>query len=181
MTTALRTDRLDLRPPRPEDADELFAAIADFDIVRYLSTPPWPYTRAAADGYVARVTAAAAEGRGIYFTVRRLSDGRLVGNADLRFDPERTAHFGYWIAKEFWGQGYATEALGAILEHGFGALGLDRIWGAAMPENPASVRVMEKHGLEDAGMMTVKRPNFGDAVEMAVRDIRRADWLDRRS
>ena len=60
----------------------------------------------------------------------------------------------YYIVRDHWGQGYATEASRACLDHGFADLGLDRIIGLAWPDNPASLRVMEKSGMTYEGMHT---------------------------
>ncbi|MBO6559392.1 MAG: GNAT family N-acetyltransferase [Nisaea sp.] len=173
------TERLAFRAPAFSDGDALYAQMNDFDIIKYLTSVPWPYKRADADAYIERARSGRAEGKGHYFLVIERASEAIVGTIDLRFDPEKTAHFGYWFAKSSWGRGYASEALAAILEFGFGTLGLENIWGAAMPENPASIRVMEKCGLRNAGMIEVPRPNFGDRVDMVKLDMRRADWLAR--
>jgi [ribosomal protein S5]-alanine N-acetyltransferase len=78
----------------------------------------------------------------------------LVGNASiLRYprsqpedEPRRAATVGFEIAHPYWGQGYATEALRALLNWGFEALDLHRIWGDCVAENAGSWRAMEKLG-----------------------------------
>jgi RimJ/RimL family protein N-acetyltransferase len=55
---------------------------------------------------------------------------------------------GYAIAKEKWGNGYATEAAAAAVDHAFRRLKLERIVAVAYPENTASIRVMEKLGMK---------------------------------
>ena len=54
---------------------------------------------------------------------------------------------GWWLAKEFWGQGLATEAAREVLRDGFERVGLSRIIAAAMPENAASIAIMGKLGM----------------------------------
>lgn len=174
------TDRLAFKVPALSDGDALFERMNDFDIVKYLTSVPWPYKRADADIYIERTRKGRAERTGVFYLVLEKTSREILGTIDLRFDPERTAHFGYWFAKAAWGRGYASEALTAILDFGFERLGLDRIWGAAMPENAASIRVMEKCGLQDAGTCDVERPNFGDTVTMVKLEILRGDWEDRR-
>ena len=58
---------------------------------------------------------------------------------------------GYWIARSFWGRGYATEAASAFLAFGFRELGLHRIWAWCIAENLASARVLEKIGMRQEG------------------------------
>ncbi|UUX51407.1 GNAT family N-acetyltransferase [Nisaea acidiphila] len=176
---AVTTERLAFKQPELADGDALFERMNDFDIVKFLTSVPWPYRRADADAYIERARSGRAEGNGHYYLVLDKATRAILGTVDLRFDPEETAHFGYWYAKAAWGRGYASEALTALLDFGFGSLGLRNIWGAAMPQNPASIRVMEKCGLTDVGRIEVERPNFGDAVEMVKLNMRRADWLAR--
>ena len=173
------TERLGFRPPEPADDDALFGLMNDFGIVRYLTSVPWPYTRPDADTYIERARTGRAEKKGLYYLILDRMTKEPLGTIDLRFDPEETAHFGYWLATHVWGRGYASEALAALLDFGFGSLGLRRIWGAAMPDNPASIRVMEKCGLARAGTMRVKRPNFGDEVDMVQFDLSLSGWQAR--
>jgi RimJ/RimL family protein N-acetyltransferase len=58
---------------------------------------------------------------------------------------------GYWIGREFWGRGYASEAAAALVAHAFGPLGLQRVQAHRFARNPASGRVLEKAGLHLEG------------------------------
>jgi RimJ/RimL family protein N-acetyltransferase len=60
--------------------------------------------------------------------------------------PER-AEAGWRLARRHWGHGYATEGASALLEHGFGTVGLREVWAETMAVNVASRRVMTKLGL----------------------------------
>ena len=60
---------------------------------------------------------------------------------------DRRAELGYWIGVPWWNRGYATEAGRALLDFGFGTLGLHRIMAHHMMRNPASGRVMQKLGM----------------------------------
>ena len=59
---------------------------------------------------------------------------------------------GYWLGVPFWGQGYATEAVRAVIDHAFGDLGYDVLVGGARVSNPASRRVLEKCGFQWTGV-----------------------------
>lgn len=170
------TERLAFRAPEPGDGDAIFALMNDFGIVKFLTSVPWPYTRPDADIYIELARAGREEKKGLYYLILDRDTSEPVGTIDLRFDPEKNAHFGYWLATPVWGRGHASEALAALLDFGFGSLGLKRIWGTAMPDNPASIRVMEKCGLAHAGMMRVKRLNFGDEVDMVKLELLHSDW-----
>lgn len=82
--------------------------------------------------------------------IKRRSDNQVIGWVGIGHaagEPAGVLDFGYALLPEFWGQGYATEALSALLKIGFERLGADRIFGECDPKNPASGRVMEKAGL----------------------------------
>ncbi len=79
-----------------------------------------------------------------------LKDGmQFVGWAGLAYLPEfDEIDIGYRFLPEYWGMGIATEVSHAILAYGFEELQLDRIIAIAMKENTASIRVMEKVGMQ---------------------------------
>src|ERR1041384_194473 len=111
------TRRLVLRPLRESDAAAIFALFNDWDVVRYLSSPPWPYTRADADRYVRAVMASTGDSAETVFAIT-LQD-RLIGSIGLRRWPasklqtEAGLNIGYWLGAPHWRHGYMTEALRA--------------------------------------------------------------------
>ena len=80
------------------------------------------------------------------------ADGNYVGRCGLypKFKDEGRvageAVLGFYLARQFWGQGFATEAGRAFVDFGFGELKLERIVTAVEVENKASIRVLEKLG-----------------------------------
>ena len=82
--------------------------------------------------------------------------GEVIGNCGLVLvewvGPD--VELAYMIRRDRWGEGIATEAAAACLEHGLGPLGLERVIGLAYPENVASHRVMEKAGMRRVGLVT---------------------------
>ncbi len=70
---------------------------------------------------------------------------------------------GYRLKKEYWGMGYATEASKAIIDHGFNVLNLDLIIAIALPENKASIRIMEK-----VGMIYDKQAPYDEMIREAI-------------
>jgi RimJ/RimL family protein N-acetyltransferase len=77
------------------------------------------------------------------------SNHALVGFCGLQFVAgTQEIEVGFRLAKQYWGQGLATEAARAVLRHGFEVLCLERIIGLAHPANVASQRVLQKSGLK---------------------------------
>ena len=80
-------------------------------------------------------------------------DGELIGCIELRPESEPPgASVGFWIGKPFWGNGYATEAARAVIDHAFDDLGCEALHAGARVSNPASRRVLEKCGFEWTGV-----------------------------
>ena len=139
-----RTKRLLLRPSWPEDAHELYQAIADEGIVRNLARAPWPYTEQDAAIFTAL------EHLDKYPTFRR-TDGapRLVGACGLG-ETDGKAELGYWIGRPYWGLGYASEAAKAVVAVAK-AIGHERLVAGHFTDNPASGRVLRKLGFSATG------------------------------
>ena len=140
-----RTPRLLLRPGFPEDAPALADAIADQAIARNLANVPWPYRMRDAEAFLASPRDPILPSLLIFERTRGAP--QLVGACGLGRRPSGAVEMGYWIARAFWGRGYATEACAALVEIAR-ALGLDSIEGSHFIDNPASARVLEKLGFE---------------------------------
>jgi [ribosomal protein S5]-alanine N-acetyltransferase len=64
----------------------------------------------------------------------------------------KKADLGYWIGEQYWGKGIATECLKLIIDYAFSAeLGLKQLCAYVFPENKASIRVLEKNGMNKIG------------------------------
>ena len=143
----IRSERLFLRPGWPEDWNAIFAAIADEAVVRNLSRVPWPYTPEAARQYAAL----GQDPRCPHFliTLPTAQGVELVGAIGLA-PMHDGAELGYWIGRDHWGQGYATEASRALLSLAR-TLGHRRVEATHFLDNPASGRVLRKVGFCPTG------------------------------
>lgn len=147
-----RSERLFLRPGWPEDWDELNARIADAGIVRNLATAPWPYTPGDAQEFLAREDDPRCPR--LLVTLPSADGSELIGCTG--FTPgEAGAELGYWIARPYWGQGYATEAARAALTL-VRTLGHRRIVASHFQDNPASGRVLGKLGFRAMGKKVMR-------------------------
>ena len=142
-----RTERLLLRPCWPEDAMDLYHAIADEGIVRNLARAPWPYTVADAADF------AMSEHDPIHpnFLLMLRTDGspRLVGSCGLG-ERGGEAEIGYWISRAYWGLGFASEAARAVVSVAK-AIGHRRLVSGHFTDNPASGKVLRKLGFSLSG------------------------------
>lgn len=148
-----RTERLLLRPGWAEDAPELARAIADEQVVRNLATAPWPYALGDAEAFLAAPRDPAMPS----FLITERTDGapRIVGACGLGRRPSGAVEMGYWIARQHWGKGFATEASRALIDIAK-ALKLPRLEASHFLDNPASGRVLEKLGFVATGMSAAR-------------------------
>jgi RimJ/RimL family protein N-acetyltransferase len=160
----IRTERLVLRPLQANDAQPLFALFADWEVIRRLSMPPWPYALEDARSFIrehlnqdlARTT----------FAIM-LADV-LIGGIDVRMNPANQSqrgpgpNLGYWLGRPYWGRGYMSEAARGFLAHVFDAGLGDHVYSGAFADNAASLRVQEKLGfVRDGETMLYARPRDG--------------------
>src|SRR5690349_10412390 len=145
-----RTPRLLLRPGFTEDAPALVGAIADEAVVRNLAAVPWPYSMRDAEAYLARPRDPVLPSLLVF--ERGTGAPQLVGACGLGRRASGSVEMGYWIARPFWGRGFATEACTALVDIAR-VLGLQRIEGSHFLDNPASGRVLEKLGFEPTGLI----------------------------
>lgn len=156
-----RTSRLLLRPGWQEDARALHAAMADESIVRNLARAPWPYRLADAEAFLAREP----DPRLPLFLAFNRTQGKplLIGGCGIGRQEDGGLELGYWIARPYWGLGFATEATRAVMQIAR-STGLSGISCSHFVDNPASGRVMRKIGFRPTGDF-VRRYSAGRGEE----------------
>jgi ribosomal-protein-alanine N-acetyltransferase len=148
----LATRRLRLRASRPGDAAALVTILGDPEVTRYHNMPTLT-TLAEAQAALEQLQQRYTARDTIRWAIELVEHGEMIGTVGLlRFDfAHRRAEVGYEIARRFWGRGLAPEAVAAVIGYGFSVLGLHRIEAGVLPENHASVRVLQKLGFLEEG------------------------------
>ena len=149
----IQTERLLLRKIKMIDAQDMYDYASRPEVTRYLlwyEHPDLSYTKR----YIAYVDTQYRAGKFYDFAIIERESKRMIGTCGFaRLDSEKnTGEIGYVLHPSFWGRGYATEAVQAIIRFGFEKLGLCRIEGRYMANNLASRRVMEKCGMQLEGV-----------------------------
>jgi|CXWL01.1.fsa_nt_gi RimJ/RimL family protein N-acetyltransferase len=180
MRFAIETERLRIRPWRSEDRGAFERLSNDPEMMRYM-TAGRPWNGDEVDAFFARQATTLAEHGHCLGAVEERATGRMIGLAGLQFLGSEY-ETGYWIARELWGQGYASEAAEGALRHAFDRLGAPRVIAITDRDNRASRRVMEKIG------MTFERETTGaelghrqPEIEVVLYAIERAVWEGRRT
>ena len=146
VVPVLATERLVLRAPRRSDVKVIAALANDRRIAANTARIPHPYGVDDAEQFVASVNKR--EGEACFAVTL---DGAPIGvcSIELREDgPE----MGYWLGVPYWGRGFATEAVRALIDHAFGDLEHEALISGARVNNPASRRVLEKCGFQWTGV-----------------------------
>lgn len=147
MELIFETKRLLLRNFTMEDAPLVYELNKDPEVIRYTGDPmeDVDHARRVLEQTILPQYALYNHGR---WAVVLKQDLQFIGWCGLKARPERDEiDLGYRFLQTAWGKGYATEAAWASLRYGFDTLGLPRIVGRAMPANTASLRVLEKCGM----------------------------------
>jgi len=145
----LTTDRLVLRQLRPSDAEALFAMRSDPLVMQHVNRP-MARTIDDAAALIELIDARTTANDSIHWAITMKGDDTFIGLIGFwRIVKEHHyAELGYMLAREQWGEGYISEAIGAVVPFGFNTLGFHRIEAITRPENLASIRALEKNGFE---------------------------------
>ncbi len=170
-TPVIQTNRLLLRKFTLKDKEAVLAYGSDEETLKYLV---WPgITDLAAAEKVITVYYAKT---GVYALGLKDSN-QCIGCIDIRIEPQHEkASFGYILHRDYWNNGYMTEALTAILELCFNELELNRVEATHYAGNEGSGKVMEKSGMkfEGVALQEVKiKGIFHDVVHYG---ITRSQW-----
>lgn len=152
----IETPRLRLRRLRPSDEPDLIALDSDPDVMRYVGSPPGCRSPEETAERVKQHLEADHGPLGFWLVERRAGGGLLGLCALIRMPGGDDIELAYRLARRSWGQGIATEAAGALVDHGFRAVTLPRIVAVTYPENLASQRVLEKVGFACRGFVDYK-------------------------
>ena len=146
MNIEFETPRILLRPFRLTDVEAFYHLNNDPDVNKYLPGEERNISRAEVEQLIKKNTFMDYEKYGFGRMVMVLkSNNQAIGFTGLKYLPELDeVDIGYRIAKQHWGQGLVVEASIPIISYGFNQLDLKRIIALALPENKASIRVMEK-------------------------------------
>ncbi len=157
------TPRLRLRRSRPEDAGPISSYRSDPDVQRHQG-----WDRTDPEGIHEQIEEMASRNPGeaggwVQLTVEDRETGELVG--DVGMSPAENEpgviKLGYTVSPAFQRRGYATEAVGALIDYAFETLGADVVRAYASAENVSSIRVAEK-----VGMQLIERFQGSDGTEV---------------
>ena len=148
MDVELRTRRLLLRQPKPDDAARIARYLNNFRVAGNLSRVPYPYCEADAEAWLRTWRPDRPPGE-TGFTLELPGEG-LIGHAGFHPDAQGTV-IGYWLGEPFWNRGFMTEAAGVILDWYFTVTSATHVGAGVFYFNRASLAVQRKLGFTETG------------------------------
>jgi RimJ/RimL family protein N-acetyltransferase len=152
----LKTPRLILRPQVQADAAPLFDILSNPQAMRFWSRPALTELAVAAE-LVREQQDAMAGGICRYWTI--LEARKPIGSIDLSLIRDGSAELGFVLRPDRWDQGFASEAVEAVVAHAIGPLGLKTLAAAVQAENRAAARVLEKNGFSQVQQRAAVLPS----------------------
>jgi RimJ/RimL family protein N-acetyltransferase len=153
----IRTRRLRLRPLDGGDAAALVDGLGDFEVARWLSRVPLPYTMDEARRFLDWEKSQRVHGED---RVVVIDAGGLIGIVSLRGRGAEPV-LGYWLARRHWGLGYMTEAVGAVLAAAFAGSAIDAIQSGVFEHNTRSLAIQKRFGFVVSGRSRVHNLALG--------------------
>jgi RimJ/RimL family protein N-acetyltransferase len=149
-----------------KDIADFVRYLNDWDVQQWLSIPPFPYDEKDGETYLAIVQANHATAHPTAFVVADRTRDSAFGAAAINIDDHGQGELGYWFGREHWGQGFAQEAIAALLGHAVHHPALRRLVAVTDPENLRSQRVLTASGLTDCGLQNRPHPSRRGSTRM---------------
>jgi [ribosomal protein S5]-alanine N-acetyltransferase len=140
----IKTNRLLLKKPKQRDQNNLIELLNNWEVVKWLSHVPFPYTQNDARNWLQEVQRE-------NLNLNIFLEDELIGGIGLTLDQKENYELGYWLGEEFWGRGYATEAGIALLNKAYLITNPKGILATYMTENTSSGKVLAKLGFSIVG------------------------------
>lgn len=174
---SLETDRLLLRKMRLDDAGDLFEYASDPEVARYTTWEAHKtieVSRTVLSHWMDLYSSSQVAPWG----VEHKRDRKLIGTCGFVYWSLRSARaeIGYALSRKYWGRGYTTEAVRAVIAFGYNTMELNRIEARCDPLNVASARVLEKVGMKFEGVLRQQLVAKGVYVDRKMYSILRAEW-----
>ena len=178
----ITTARLRLEHPSLRRVEEFRPLLNDREVSRWLLRVPWPYRRSDAREFIARARRRRRAGTDLALMIIERESDRLIGGIGVHGieSVHRHAEIGYWLGRPFWGRGYASEAVEALVAGCFRSLRFHRVEAGVFRGNAGSENVLRKAGFVPEGVR--REAFFKDGVwkDDLLFGITEAEWSRRR-
>ncbi|RPI30240.1 MAG: N-acetyltransferase [Chloroflexota bacterium] len=174
----LETERLVLRRLTWHDREALFNLLAREEVARYMDTTP--YTSVDQVGrLITYLDGLWERGEGLRWAITLRQGGKLAGTCGFNNWIRRRGsrgEIGYDLHPDYWGRGLMTEALRAVVKHGFTTMSLNRIEALVNLDNDRSIRVLERLGFQREGLLREYGFWRGEYWDLYCYSLLRKEW-----
>ncbi|HPI62605.1 MAG TPA: 8-oxo-dGTP diphosphatase MutT [Alphaproteobacteria bacterium] len=179
LACPVQTTRLQLRQLQLSDQEAVYRLVNNPEVSKQTARIPYPYTIAMAGEWIAAVPERVSEGEYVWVIIEKNSQ-QLVGCISFIWEfAQKEAVVGYWLGQPFWGKGYMSEALAAIVEHAFIFLPIQQLQAHVRQENFSSKQVLKKNGFQPIGSKVEYFPVRQENVELDTYSLSRDNWFKR--
>ncbi|MEJ8547368.1 GNAT family N-acetyltransferase [Brevibacillus borstelensis] len=171
------TDRLELKPMELADAPALFSFWSDPAVSKYMNIETFTDV-AQAEQMISLLQGLSQEGKACRWTIALRQPFEIIGSCGFNYlDHEnKRAEIGYDLGRPFWGSGYASEAIQALLDYGFQHLRLNRIEAKVEPENIPSIKLLKRLQFTEEGRLRQYEMSKGKLVDVIMFSLLESDW-----
>lgn len=148
----IETERLILREIMPDDAPAIYRIFSDDQVTRYYDLTTYT-ALSQAEELVDFFDESFELERAIRWGLERKADGALLGTCGYVWLRQFRGEIGYELHRDYWRQGYMSEAIDAILDFGYTELGLNRVEALVMVDNAPSVGLLQSLGFTQEGIL----------------------------
>lgn len=142
----IKTDILILKKHKSkQDILSIVSQIGDWEVVKWLAMVPYPYTYNDCESYLK-------ESNNNELALNIFLDNQLIGGVGLHLHNDNYYELGYWLGKDYWEKGYATESSKYLLEYALGKLDSPKIKSGYFIDNIPSGNVLKKLGFKEVGI-----------------------------
>jgi len=148
----IETAMLKLRPFDQSDSERVKLLAGDEAIASGAINIPHPYLKSFAESWIKTHEIEFLKGNSLILAITKKETGILIGSIGLYINKNHQhAELGYWVGKEYWGNGHCSEAVSAVVNHAFEKLNLNKIFAYFISRNPASGKVLAKNNFTKEG------------------------------
>ena len=141
----IKTKRLVLKKPTKKISKKLIVSqIGDWEVAKWLSGVPYPYTEQKAEEWLNNINY-----DDLLFSIFR--NNSLIGGVGLSLEEDNDWDLGFWIGRDHWGKGYATEAAMSLIQYVQKEFNFKQITACYIKGNKGSSNVLRKLGFEEIG------------------------------
>lgn len=154
LITELRTERLIFKKMKVSDSSSLFKIWSDPEVTKFMNINSFT-DESQAIQMIEMLDKLYQENKAIRYSIFHLESNQIIGSCGyntLDFENSK-AEIGYEISKEYWGKGFASEAILKLLDYAYNSLNFNRIEAKVEPENRNSIKLLEKLNFQFEGTL----------------------------